>query len=301
LKKYLLFLLLGLVIEVQAQAGKPFPDSLNTKKLRTVIITAGGLYATSLAVLDQVWYKQYRGDGFHWQDDAGEWILKDKMGHLTTAYQVGEYGYRAMRKAGLSEKKAIWYGGSWGFVYMASIETLDGFSKGWGASPTDLLANTVGAGLFISQQAIWHEQRIRPKFSYHPSLYAQYRPDLLGENYWQRIIKDYNGQTNWLSVDIASFLKSDRHFPPWLCVSFGYGAKGMIGAYANPATYQGKTLPQFRRTSQFFLSFDVDWTRIHTSSSVLRFIFRTISFIKIPAPAIEYNPENGLIFHPIYF
>lgn len=300
MKKYLTILLLGSVLALQAQTT-PASDTLNHKKLRAVAISVSGLYVASMAVLYQAWYKDFQGSGFHWADDAGEWLLKDKMGHFTTTYQVGNYGYWMLRNAGLPENKAIWYGGTWGFIYMASIEVLDGFSDGWGASPSDLLANTLGTSLFIAQQAFWHEQRMRLKFSYHPTQYAQYRPDLLGENGWQRIIKDYNGETNWLSINVHDFLKPDNQFPDWFCISLGYGATGMLGAYENPAVYKGNTLPQFKRRSQFYFSVDVDWTKIKTSSKALRTLLRALSFIKIPAPAIELSRDNGFKFHPLYF
>jgi hypothetical protein len=300
-KRLLTILLLLAFLGVHAQDMSVYPDTLNKKRLGAVLGIAGGLYVVSVTGLYFTWYKGYKGTSFHWDDDWGEWMKKDKMGHLTTSYQLGNYGYWSLRWAGLSEKKAIWYGGTWGLIYMTTIEFYDGLSAEWGASPTDLLANTVGTAMFIGQQFLWHEQRIRPKFSYHPTKYAQYRPDLLGGNWAQRIIKDYNGQTNWLSVNIYSFLKKDSRFPPWFNVAVGYGARGMIGAYANPPDYNGKPLPHFERVPQFYLSVDVDWTRIKTHSKVLRFVFKALSFIKIPAPTLEYNTEDGLVLHPIFF
>ena len=301
MKKTLPIILILFVISLQAQTTESYHDTLNPKRLRTALISAGGFYVASMTVLYFAWYKGYKGTGFHWADDASEWMLKDKMGHFTTTYQVGNYGYWSLRHAGVSEKKAIWLGGTWGLLYMTSVEVFDGFSQEWGASPSDLLANTLGAGLFLTQQALWHEQRIRPKFSYHPTKYAQYRPDLLGENYWQRIIKDYNGETNWLSINIASFIKRDNRFPKWLCVSVGYGAKGMLGGTFNPPTYNGHALPVFDRTAQYYFSVDVDWTQIPTHSRVVRWIFKALSFVKIPAPALEYNRKDGIIFHPLFF
>lgn len=300
MKKFLVVLLIFACVGARAQDSIPVP-SVNKKRLTTIIITGSGLYLASMSLLYEAWYKGYPQTRFHFQDDAGEWMLKDKFGHFTTAYEVGNYGYSAMRWAGMSEKKAIWYGGTTGLFFMTTVEFFDGLSAQWGASPTDLAANTVGSALFISQQLIWHEQRIRPKFSYHPTIYAQYNPDLLGSDNLQRILKDYNGQTNWLSVNIYSFLNKDSKFPRWLDVSIGYGAKGMTGSYTNPNTYDGKAIPSFQRVPQFYLSADVDWTRIRTQSRALRLFFRVISFIKVPAPALEFNKENKFVFHPLFF
>jgi len=301
LKQIFTILMLFAFLGAQSQDLTVHHDTLNKKRLAIVYGTAGGLYAISITGLYFAWYNGYAHSPFHWKDDMGEWMMKDKFGHLTTSYQLGNYGYWSLRWAGMNEKKAIWYGGTWGLIYMTSIEFYDGLSAEWGASPSDLLFNTIGTALFIGQQFLWHEQRIRPKFSYHPTSYPQYRPDLLGDNWAQRIIKDYNGQTNWLSVNIASFLKKDSKFPSWLNVAFGYGATGMVGAYYNPSEYKGKPLPPFKRRAHYYLSVDVDWTRIKTHSKVLRFVFKALSFVKIPAPAIEYNKQKGFRFYPLYF
>ena len=299
-KLWLIAILLVAFVQMQAQDSLREPH-LNKKRLRNVLITGGGLYVTSMSFLYVAWYKGYQQTRFHFADDAGEWLLKDKFGHFTTAYQVGNYGYWSLRWAGVSEKKAIWWGGTSGLMFLTTVEFFDGLSAAWGASPTDLLANTLGSALFIGQQLGWHEQRIRMKFSYHPTSYAQYNPQILGTDYWQRIIKDYNGQTNWLSVNIYSFLKQDSKFPKWLNVAVGYGAKGMTGAYGDPSVINGQPIPVFHRTPQFYLSVDVDWTRIKTNSKFLRFLFKTISFIKIPAPALEFNKQDHWKLHPLFF
>lgn len=301
MKKYLVLLLIFTFLGVAHAQDTTSIRHVNKKRLRAVIATGAGFYVTSMSLLYVAWYKGYPGTRFHFKDDVGEWLMKDKFGHLTTAYELGNYGYWALKWSGLSEKKSIWYGGTVGLVYMTTIEFFDGLSSQWGASVTDLAANTVGSAMFISQQLIWHEQRIRPKFSYHPTMYAQYNPALLGSNSLQRMLKDYNGQTNWFSINIYSFLNKDSKFPKWLDVSVGYGAQGMIGSYTNPKVNDGKTMPHFERIPRFFLSADVDWTRIHTNSKALRLVFKLLSFVKMPAPALEFNNENKFVFHPLYF
>jgi hypothetical protein len=134
------------------------------------------------------------------------------------------------------------------------------------------------------------------KFSYMPSDYAQYRGDLLGENWMQRIIKDYNGQTYWLSGNIHSFIRKDTWFPRWLNVAVGYGANGMLGANSNP-----DGLPYFERYRQYYLSLDVDLTKIRTNSKFLKGVFTLFGFLKIPSPTLEYNSKDHFRFHLIYF
>ena len=143
--------------------------------------------------------------------------------------------------------------------------------------------------LFVGQQLGWHEQRFSLKYSFHQTQYAQYRPDLLGDNLLQNTLKDYNGITFWVSGNISSFLPETSKFPKWLNIAAGYGAEGMTGAFDNSTQNNGQPIPQFTRYRKFFLSLDVDLTRIPTKSKVLKGIFTVLNFIKIPAPAIEYN------------
>ncbi len=278
-----------------------YPDSINKKRLNTVIVTGAGLYAATLGVLYFAWYKDNNQTNFHWYNDNNGWLQVDKVGHATTSYLISNYAFWSLRWAGVDNKRSAIYGGIMGWSAMTVIEILDSFSADWGASTGDLIANTAGAALFTGQQLLWEEQRIRLKFSYHPTSYAQYRPDLLGENGLQRILKDYNGQTYWLSANINSFVKMETKLPNWLCVSFGYGAKGMLGTYSNPPEWNGEQLPDYSRTRQFYFSLDVDWTRIKTNSSFLRFLFKGLSFVKMPFPTVEYNNENNIVFHLLYF
>ncbi|HEU4716715.1 MAG TPA: DUF2279 domain-containing protein [Bacteroidia bacterium] len=261
---------------------------VNRKRL---LLVAGGetvLAGGSLVALSQLWYKDYPHEKFHFFNDNSEWLQMDKCGHAITSYTLGRYGYNLLRWSDLPEKKCILYGGLTGFAYLTVIEVFDGFSSGWGFSTGDMAANTLGAGLFIGQQLAWHEQRITPKFGYRKSGYAQYRPFLLGADFREQVLKDYNGQTYWLSVNVASFLGDGTKFPGWLNIAVGYGANGMTGGKSNPFMQNaaGNTIC-FPRYRQLFLSPDIDLTRIPVRSKWLGRIFKTFGFLKIPAPGIE--------------
>lgn len=215
----------------------------------------------------------------------------DKVGHLMTSYSVGRVGIGLMKWSGVERKKAIWYGGMLGSVFLTTVEMLDGYSSQWGFSIGDLTANTAGSLFVIAQELLWDEQRMVLKYSFQQSRYAWYRQEMLGSNLQENLLKDYNGQTYWLSLNISSFLKKETKFPKWLNLAFGYGADGMIGARSNPMVVDitGKEVISFQRYRQFYLSLDVDLTRIPTKSKFLKTVFNTIGFIKFPAPAIEFN------------
>jgi hypothetical protein len=293
----------SLIAQTDTTSGcKPDTTELNKKRLAGVLAAQGVVYAGSLTGLYFLWYADYPQSAFHFFNDGGEWMQMDKAGHVTAGYLISNVGYASYRWAGMERKKAIWYGGLLSFAYMTNIEVLDGFSAEWGFSPWDFAANTAGCFLFVGQQLLWDEQRFRIKYSFHPTEYAEYRPDLLGENYIQQMLKDYNGQTYWLSGNISSFLPETSKFPRWLNVAFGYGAEGMTGAYTNPAAGpDGTPIPDAERYRQFYLSLDVDLSRIRTRSKTLHTILSVVNILKIPFPAVEFNTKGQVLFYPFYF
>ena len=288
--------------------GKLFASGLqedssrvNKKRLHWVIGTEATLFAGSMFGLYHLWYSDYPQSGFHFINDNSEWQYMDKVGHAVSSYYVGKIGYESLRWSGVDKKTSAIYGGSLGFVHLLTVEILDGFSAEWGASAGDLLFNTMGSAAFVGQQLLWDEQRMVFKFSFHQSPYAKYNPDLMGKNYIQNMLKDYNGQTYWLSGNIRSFTGKNSQFPAWLNVAFGYGAGGMTSASENIDEYNGGPAPYFERYKQYYLSLDIDLTRIKTNSDILKIIFEALGFIKIPFPALEYNTKNELKFHWLYF
>src|SRR5690606_34414732 len=110
-------------------------------------------------------------------------------------------------------------------------------------------------------------------------------------------------QTYWLSVNASAWFREKPNWlPQWLNVAAGYGVDGLTGGTSNPAfNHEGEPLPFFQRQRQLYLSIDVDLTRIKTRSKVLRTCFDLLSFVKIPAPAIEINQQGTVRGHWIFF
>lgn len=218
-----------------------------------------------------------------------------------TSYYIGKLGMDALKWSGLPVNKAMWYGGTFGLVFLSTFELFDGLSAQWGASPGDIAANTAGVAFLIAQESVWKEQRMLLKFSFSPTTHAQKRPDILGSNFQEQALKNYNGQTYWLSVNLASFLNHETKIPRWLNAAVGYGADGMLGGKENPLTdNNGNTFPVFKRERQFYLSLDIDLTRLKPKSKFLRAFFNGFGFIKFPAPALELSGKK-FKFQPLYF
>jgi hypothetical protein len=299
------FILLFLALAIQDVCGqsvidsflKP-SDSLNIKRKNTVFISEAVLASGALIGLNQLWYADYPKSKFHFINDNSDWLQMDKVGHFYSSYQIGRFGAEMLQWSGASKKNQLIYGSGLGFAFLTAVEVMDGYSSEWGASTGDIIANASGTALYVSQELLWSEQRIIPKFSFHTTQYARYRPNVLGYSFTEQLLKDYNGQTYWLSLNLHSFLK-DSKIPKWLNLAVGYGAEGMISGNGENANLF--LLPNNTRSRQFYLSFDVDLTKVKTNSHFLKTLFSVLNTLKIPAPTLEIKQLNQSKLHYIYF
>ncbi|WP_299055785.1 DUF2279 domain-containing protein [uncultured Polaribacter sp.] len=299
MKKRLLFLITFLIpfflIGQNLSTFLKKSDSLHKKRRNALIVSESIIATGALIGLNELWYKDYPRSKFHFKNDNNDWKQMDKVGHFMTSYYLGTLGIKTLDWAGVSKKEQLIYGATIGVSFLTAIEVLDGFSEQWGASTGDVLANAAGAGFAIGQELLWKEQRISVKYSFHQTKYAQLRTNTFGDNYLQQSLKDYNGQTYWLSANIWSFSKKSK-IPKWVNIALGYGAEGMLSGNENNINNIDE-----KPYRQFYLSLDVDLTKIKTSSKLLKSVFSVVNFIKIPAPTLEINTKNGLKFHFIYF
>ncbi len=298
---YIVFILTTLFAfqnHLGAQVDTAFAMKQSSRRA-IVFSTQGVLVVGSLAYLNRAWYADYPQSKFHFIDDSKQWLQMDKIGHLATVSMVSNLNYKAYRWAGYSNKQATWMGVGLTWGYLAAIELMDGFSEQWGFSWYDFTANTLGGALFTAQQLAWQDQRIIVKFSYHPTEYADMRPEVLGSTNTERILKDYNGQTYWLSVNPQSFSAQRKIFPGWLNLAFGYSGDGMLGGSSNIGEdFDYSNIPRIR---QFFFSPDIDFTRIKTKSKFLNTLFVVLNLVKIPAPTLEVDQTGAVKFYWFYF
>ena len=209
-------LLIGMVMapqNLEAQDKTPFfqrSDSLNKSRRNAVYITEATLATATLIGLNELWYADYPRSSFHFTKDNDQWMQMDKFGHVFSSYYIGKMGMDALAWAGESKKNQLLYGATLGFAFLTAVEVLDGFSEQWGFSAGDMIANAAGTGLLIGQELLWEEQRLQMKFSFQTSPYAAMFPEQLGSNTIEQLLKDYNGQTYWLSINLHSFFKESR-------------------------------------------------------------------------------------------
>jgi len=281
------------------------------KKNRQLLIAGVNIlgYGGSLVLLNQTWYKDFPRSSFHTFNDSKEWLQMDKIGHAWAAYNAGMVTTAMWRWAGVEKKKAALMGGLSSTVYLTAVEFMDAYSAKWGWSWADIVANIAGSGLYIGQELAWQEQRVQFKFSFHTKKYGEEvlsaRADqLFGKAWYERMLKDYNAQTHWLSVNLKSFFR-ESNLPPWLNIAFGYGADGMYGGFENTWQTEDIGIPISRtdipRRRQFYLSPDIDFTRIKTKKKWLRTIFTFLNAFKCPAPAFMVEDGGRMKFYAFYF
>ena len=273
---------------------------------------AGVSYTTSMVILSKAWYAQYPQTKFHFFNDNAGWSQIDKAGHVWTAYMESNYSGELYRWAGVSPSRSAWIGAGVGLAFQSGIEVLDGFSDGWGASVGDIVANSTGAALYLGQALAWGEQRVLLKFSAHKVDYSQQpeevqnrAAELYGTQFSETLLKDYNGQSYWLSVCPAAFSRREQpHWPRYLNIAVGYGAENMFGAERNIWKDENGVSLNYSdivRYRQYFLSLDLDLRHLPIRSPFLRTLLGALNVFKMPAPAIEVNSRGKFKWHWLYF
>ena len=154
----------------------------------------------------------------------------------------------------------------------------------------------VAEGMLVAQELAWNEQRIQMKWSFHrkryndPQLSARSN-ELFGTSSIERFLKDYNGQTYWLSTGIKPLFPKSN-IPPWMQISIGTGVEGVFGARKNFSEKDGTITfdrPDIKRVRQWYLAPDVDLSKIKTRKKSVRLIRDMLNVIKFPAPALELS------------
>lgn len=271
----------------------------NKKRVLAVSATTLGGYGLAYAGISYTWYRDYPSTRFHFFNDNREWSQVDKIGHCLGGYSGSRGMIGLFKWSGLSQRKSALYGSLIGGLAMVPLELLDGFATKWGASWGDIIADVSGGGLAFANEMLWAEQRIQMKVSYHPTGYADARPDLFGDQY-TKYLKDYNGHTGWLSFRLHSFLPESKFkqiYPRWLNVAVGYGANGLLGGYGDHGNSQAIRDREYR---QYYLAFDLDLSAIPTRYGSLRILLDILDCVHLPSPTMEYNSKHGFRWHWLY-
>jgi hypothetical protein len=283
--------LLILITSLPGFAQTP-ADTVDQKKIKRFVIVSGALYTTSLVALNQLWYADSEKQPFTFFNDNNEWKQVDKVGHFFSAFHISSGTSQLLQWSSLPKRKADLWGAVTGFAVLLPIEIMDGFSADYGASWGDLVANLAGSTFYFSQARAWNEIRIQPKFSFHRTPYPDLRTDgVLGNGLASELVKDYNGQTYWLSVNLNEFFR----FPKWLNLAVGYGAEEMVYA-----TDEANSDAGYHAYRQFYVGIDIDVSHLRSKFKAINTLLFFVNMIKLPAPALEFS-RGRVHFQPFQF
>lgn len=266
-------------------------DSICKKRIIGSSVSIGTIYIGSIISLQQVWYKDSFQKDFHLFNDGKNWLQMDKAGHVFTGYHLSSLLSGNFYWNGIETNKSNLIGSAIGLSYLTSLEIMDGFSKDWGFSWWDMVSNIGGSALFVGQEFAFSKQIFVPKFSFRTTKYASIRPEVLGSNFPEQLLKDYNGQTYWLSFSPGNL--GIKSFPKWLCLSFGYSIdEKLVG---NTEAFQN-----YNAKREFLFSLDVDLNELKVKNQFLKKVLKQVNLIKIPFPAV-YIKDSKFGLSPLYF
>lgn len=272
-------------------------------------------YSATLYGLSNAWYSQYDRSSFHFYDDFGVWRNMDKLGHAYTTYLYTDVLHGMSKWTGMNDRSALWLAAGAANFFQLTIEVLDGFSAEWGFSMSDFAANITGSVLYVSQHLLWEEQRVRLKFSTFPQTYGDHlipshdnsgtmtykdrASDLYGRGLASRLLKDYNGQTYWLSVNPASF---NVPHPDWLNWAIGIGAADMYAGESN-TWVSGSTIyhAPFPQKTIFYLSPDLNWSAFRGKSDFMNTLLGILNYVKAPLPAVSIDTQGNIGWYLVFF
>lgn len=299
-------------------------DSFHHRRFWISAGTGAGMYTGTMIGLHYAWYANVERRSFHTFDDWSEWQNIDKYGHIITAYHESRWITQGALWTGIPHRQAVWLGTGTAFLLQGSIEMLDAFAAKWGFSWWDMAANTAGCAIFAAQELSWRDQRISIKISsafphyddtpfpsadgMHFTSLKKRAEALFGIHPAERFLKDYNAQTYWLSVNPSSFLTQRPDWlPPWLNIAAGLRGHNMYAGYGYAWTDEetGAVFEldpvQYPRRMRYFLSLDVDFTRLPVRHPFWKSVCHAFNFIKVPFPTLEWQSNGQIRGHWLYF
>ncbi len=284
-----------------AAADKIAENGIDKTRLGFTLAGSVAGWAGMTIYLYESLYRNNLHSSFNFINDLGENKDIDKTGHIFSSYTLSIAGIHLLKQTGMDRKRAAWLGGSYGTVFLTTKEILDGFREGSGFSVPDMAANIAGSALAVSQELLLGHQVARMKYSYYESGLAEETSYDPGRNLVDRMIFNYTGQTHWMSLNINSLGGRMEVFPGWLNIAFGYSICGVTGGCSGPLVAESTDPARYGGYRQVFIAPDIDLSAIETGSGFFNGLLRTLNFLKIPSPALEYNRVEGFRLHLLYF
>lgn len=288
--RYLISFIVIILFLSSAKAAEQ--DSLRVRKW--LIGTGLVMHQTASRIMEYNWW--WRGDyhEFRFNNDGGinNYSLGvDKAGHFYTSYAYTKFLNELMRYGGFSDRSRKWTAYGLPAFYALSIEIGDAFTKTYGFSAEDLIANFSGIGLAWLQDEFPKLNAVTFKYSYFPSKF--YR----NQNFqgWT-LTRDYDGHTYWVALDVKKLLPSraKKYWPSGLNLAAGYGVVNFseIDFYHSTSYVTEVTLQR-----KFLIGLDWNLSAIPAKKAGWKAIRNMLDLYHFPAPGISISPKTQ--FKPI--
>lgn len=291
--KALFFATFLFVNSVSTDANNPFyADSIHKGRIVLVSSSLVAALGGSYYYVQNAWWNE-KQIAFHFDDGSDKvYALNvDKAGHFLGGMQTADLFSGSMQWAGMSEKKALWYGGFFGSALQLAIEMKDAYAPYWGFSKEDFLIGSAGAFLPVAQQQYSTLNAFDLKFSYwkrHDTYWdlEKQRGKTPYKYAWQ---DDYVNQTYWLSIDINHF---HEKFPDWLNVAIGFGLDETQHLNGNSKKVGGN--------NEWYIAIDYDLPKMlkKFNSPTAKKIKHWLNYFHIPSPTIRILPKAE--FYPLF-
>ncbi len=271
--------------------SKTDTTTIHPYKLALVLSSGAGVLVGSYIYVQNSWWSEQSSD-FHFDDGSDLRYAKniDKGGHFFGGIIVADLFHSNLKWAGISEKKAFWYGASMASFVQLGIEMKDAYAPYWGFSLWDFGAGTLGALVPFAEHYWKPMEYIDFKFSYYKR----------SNHYWDLGIEqkpwapphphayhdDYVNQTYWLTVYPLKNHSID------IGISLGIGL--------DDTQYLNEYNSKDGGNNELYIALDYDLKRVlkRWNSPTAKRIKHWINYFKIPAPAIRISPSIEL--YPIF-
>ena len=200
LKTLLIYTLFSFILLAQPLQEK---STLNYKKVTNISLTSIG-YVGFTYKTSQHFFTSPVISNFHLRQDWLTWRGMDKIFHAYGSYQLNALFYQINRWSGVDSIKALNLALLESTIISTTKEYCDGRIDVGGFSWYDIGMNAAGNFLFYGQQRWLGKQLIQYKYSYFNSNLQHYNPSVLGTSYKNYWLKDYNGETFWLSTSLGN-------------------------------------------------------------------------------------------------
>ena len=278
------------VASAAACVPAPRVDRCQSASYRAAVRTvAGGTFVGAQAVLwryfENAWWSGEESNGFFFRADWDDSFRdQDKFGHLFGGYHLTRIGAAVLDNACISPAKAITLSAIYATLFQLQIELWDARFEKYGFSYPDLLANTAGMAYAVAQHKYPALQRVKPTISYSRSAAMRARDSGRLSDSEIRQSLDYSGQTYWFSAEVDPLLPraARPYWPDVLRLSVGHS----ITDWIDPETGHS-----FRARRKILLSLDFDASKLPGDHPIWRAMKNTISYIRLPAPALQIAPS----------